>query len=59
MGPASIKSDDVVAAKQANDDELLAYCDGYFAELMDNSLADGARQKRGFSAQASEAADGT
>ena len=33
--------------KRANDDALLAYCDGYFAELMESSLTDEARQKRG------------
>ncbi len=33
--------------KRASDDALLAYCDGYFAELMENSLTDEARQKRG------------
>lgn len=33
--------------KRASDDTLLAYCDGYFAELMENSLTDEARQKRG------------
>lgn len=38
---------DSESPKRASDDELLAYCDGYFAELMDNSLTDEARQKRG------------
>lgn len=33
--------------KRASDDALLAYCDGYFAELMENSLTEEARQKRG------------
>jgi len=35
------------SSRLANDDELLAYCDGYFAEMMENSLTDEARQKRG------------
>lgn len=33
--------------KRASDDALLTYCDGYFSELMENSLTDEARQKRG------------
>lgn len=35
------------SSRRANDDELLAYCDYYFAEMMENSLTDEARQKRG------------
>lgn len=33
--------------KHASDEELLAYCDGYFAEIMENALTDDARQNRG------------
>ncbi|MBS0368632.1 MAG: hypothetical protein JSS57_05470 [Proteobacteria bacterium] len=33
--------------KRADDSELLAYCDGYFAELMESALTDEARQQRG------------
>ena len=34
-------------SRRANDDELLAYCDGYFEQMMENSLTDKAREKRG------------
>jgi len=37
--------------RRANDDELLAYCDGYFQDMMSTSLTDEARQKRGLPPQ--------
>lgn len=40
--------------RRANDDELLAYCDGYFQDMMLASLTDEARQKRGLPPQSAE-----
>lgn len=54
VGPESTEPDNTTATKRANDDELLAYCDGYFAELMENSLTDEARQKRGLAPKPSK-----
>jgi len=33
--------------KPANDEALMAYCDGYFAEMMESALTDEARAKQG------------